>query len=124
MDSVTNRYVIEIDAVWPDRLTDVGGKGASLATLSKNGFRIPKTIYVTAEIPDNVRHSLTAGIEKSIGSKPAAVRSSADSEDTEGSSFAGLHESFLNIRGVGAILEHIKKVWASLWTGAAVSRQR
>jgi pyruvate,water dikinase len=48
------------------------------------------------------------------------VRSSAPDEDTATSSFAGLHESYLNIRGTDAILEHVRKVWASLWSDAAL----
>ena len=42
------------------------------------------------------------------------VRSSAPAEDTAAASFAGLHESYVNVRGVTALLEAVRQVWASL----------
>jgi phosphohistidine swiveling domain-containing protein len=47
---------------------------------------------------------------------PVAVRSSATAEDHPDYSFAGQLETFLNIRGAEALVEHIKHCWASLWT--------
>ena len=41
-------------------------------------------------------------------------------EDAARSSFAGLHASYLNVRGADAILEHMRLVWASLWSDAAL----
>jgi len=52
---------------------------------------------------------------------PVAVRSSATAEDLPSASFAGQHESFLNIRGDNDLILHIKKCWASLWTPRAIS---
>lgn len=48
------------------------------------------------------------------------MRSSAIDEDTGQASFAGLHDSYVNIRGVAAILRHVRLVWASLWSDAAL----
>ena len=50
-----------------------------------------------------------------------AVRSSATAEDLPEASFAGQQETFLNIHGVDEVLEAVKKCWASLWTGRAIS---
>lgn len=50
-----------------------------------------------------------------------AVRSSATAEDLPHASFAGQHDTYLNIRGKEAILEHIRKCWASLFTNRAVT---
>jgi pyruvate,water dikinase len=48
------------------------------------------------------------------------VRSSAPGEDSLHASFAGLHESYVNVQGVDSILEHIRLVWASLWSDRAL----
>lgn len=49
-----------------------------------------------------------------------AVRSSAPVEDSAAQSFAGLHESYLNIRDTEEILKQIQLVWASLWSDGAI----
>ncbi|MGE0174766.1 MAG: phosphoenolpyruvate synthase [Oligoflexales bacterium] len=50
-----------------------------------------------------------------------AVRSSATAEDLPTASFAGQHDTYLNIVGKAAILKHIRKCWASLFTERAVT---
>ena len=52
---------------------------------------------------------------------PVAVRSSATAEDLPGASFAGQQDTYLNIRGSDALLEYVRKCWASLWTARAVT---
>jgi phosphohistidine swiveling domain-containing protein len=54
------------------------------------------------------------------GSKAIAVRSSAKAEDLPGASFAGLYDSYLNIRDFDAFLEAMKKCWASSFNDRAV----
>lgn len=49
-----------------------------------------------------------------------AVRSSATAEDTEGASFAGQQETFLNVKGEKELLEAVRKCWASLYTPRAI----
>jgi pyruvate, water dikinase len=49
-----------------------------------------------------------------------AVRSSATAEDLPGASFAGQHDSFLNIRGEKALLEKVKACFASLYNARAI----
>src|SRR5438034_2941338 len=56
-----------------------------------------------------------------LGEKNAyAVRSSATAEDLPAASFAGQHDTYLNIVGKEAILKHISKCWASLFTDRAI----
>ncbi|CAN7291554.1 phosphoenolpyruvate synthase [Peribacillus frigoritolerans] len=58
---------------------------------------------------------LTFGFEHAY-----AVRSSATAEDLPFASFAGQQDTYLNIKGKDAILQHISKCWASLFTDRAV----
>ncbi len=60
--------------------------------------------------------TLSAGHDVSV-----AVRSSATAEDLPDASFAGQQETFLNIRGIDAVLEAIKDVFASLFNDRAIS---
>ena len=48
-------------------------------------------------------------------SAPVAVRSSATAEDTEVASFAGMNETFLNVRGAEAVTNAVRRCWASLF---------
>lgn len=52
---------------------------------------------------------------------PVAVRSSATSEDTKTASFAGLHDSYLWIRGEDEVIRHVLKCWASLFTDRVIA---
>lgn len=58
---------------------------------------------------------------KELGGGAVAVRSSATAEDLTGASFAGQHESYLNIAGPERVLMAIKRCWSSLWTARAIS---
>jgi rifampicin phosphotransferase len=60
-------------------------------------------------------------VSGSSSSVSVAVRSSATAEDLPDASFAGQQETYLNIRGTGAVLESVKKCWASLWTARAIA---
>ncbi|MDQ2887263.1 MAG: PEP-utilizing enzyme [Chloroflexota bacterium] len=52
---------------------------------------------------------------------PVAVRSSATAEDLPFASFAGQQDTFLNVIGVEAVLDAVRRSFASLWTDRAVS---
>ncbi|MGI5836592.1 MAG: PEP/pyruvate-binding domain-containing protein, partial [Chloroflexota bacterium] len=54
------------------------------------------------------------------GELAVAVRSSATAEDLPEMSFAGQQETFLNVRGELALLEAVRRCWASLWTARAI----
>lgn len=56
-----------------------------------------------------------------LGEPPVAVRSSATAEDLPEASFAGQQESFLNVTTEGALLQAVRRCWASLWTGRAIA---
>ena len=71
-------------------------------------------------MPDDVADAVAAG----LASEPAgawAVRSSATVEDLPEASFAGQHDSFLNVRGGDAVVAAVKRCWLSLYSERAVS---
>jgi len=71
-------------------------------------------------IPQEINEEITCILSK-LGEKNAyAVRSSATAEDLPTASFAGQQDTYLNIIGKEAILKHISKCWASLFTERAV----
>lgn len=51
---------------------------------------------------------------------PVAVRSSATAEDTQSASFAGMNETYLNVRGTDAVVDAVRRCWASLFGSRTV----
>lgn len=87
-----------------------------------------------ADKSDELRKSVLQGeiptdivteVEDALGKlkvQRVAVRSSAVSEDSSKTSFAGLHDTYLNIKSEpGPVLDHVKKCWASLFTERALA---
>ncbi|MBE1442763.1 phosphoenolpyruvate synthase [Paenibacillus sp. OAS669] len=73
-----------------------------------------------AEIPSDVVEPVTHYLSRFGEEHAYAVRSSATAEDLPHASFAGQQDTYLNIIGKEAILQHISKCWASLFTDRAV----
>jgi rifampicin phosphotransferase len=72
-------------------------------------------------IPDDLAAAITRELAR-LGEQAAyAVRSSATAEDLPTASFAGQQDSYLNIVGPAAILQHVSRCWASLFTERAVT---
>src|SRR5438270_3140171 len=72
-------------------------------------------------IPDEVAAAITGPLAL-LGEQAAyAVRSSATAEDSPTASFAGQHDTYLNVVGPAAILRHVSRCWASLFTERAVT---
>jgi phosphohistidine swiveling domain-containing protein len=80
--------------------------------------------FLRASLPEEVVAALRPHLESVPPEQALAVRSSAPGEDSPGASFAGLHDSFIGVRGVEATLEAIRRVWASLWTDRALLYRR
>jgi phosphohistidine swiveling domain-containing protein len=75
-----------------------------------------RTAPVPAAVEAAVRQAYVA-----LGPRvPVAVRSSATAEDLPFASFAGQQDTYLNVVGVDAVLEAMRRCWASLWTDRAV----
>ncbi|SEN45021.1 pyruvate, water dikinase [Chitinophaga rupis] len=88
--------------------------------IGETSAKIRKLIEEIA-IPEGISKEITRQLEQ-LGEESAyAVRSSATAEDLPAASFAGQQDTYLNITGKKAILEHISKCWASLFTDRAVT---
>jgi rifampicin phosphotransferase len=72
-------------------------------------------------IPDEVRAPISRALARLGEQAACAVRSSATAEDSPSASFAGQQDSYLNVVGPTAILRHVSRCWASLFTERAVT---
>jgi len=159
--------VLTLEQIDSDNRESVGGKSSALATMVKNGMKVPEALCLKVEayhrylettglgarilmefnrkdfaemrweemwdaalrirnlftktpMPRDLRASLQSVFESNLSGESVVVRSSAPGEDSLHASFAGLHESYVNVQGVDSILEHIRLVWASLWSDRAL----
>lgn len=78
-----------------------------------------RALIVAGQVPDDVCAALRAGLA-SLGHGPVALRSSSTMEDRADVSFAGQHDSLLNLRSVDACVEGLKSIWASLYSDRAM----
>lgn len=81
-----------------------------------------RKLLLNAALPLHLQKEIVQAYEQ-LGkgeSVAVAVRSSATAEDLPEASFAGQHESYLNIRGEEALLEAVKRCFASLYTDRAI----
>jgi pyruvate,water dikinase len=114
--------------------TLVGGKAANLSRLARmyhrvpDGFSLPVTVMDEAH-PLDLRNEITAAISDlmachSLPDFIAAVRSSAVDEDGVTASFAGQHETYLNIVGADAIIQAVTRCWESARSEHALDYRR
>lgn len=144
-------YTVQLGDIGRDDLALVGGKAAGLGELVRAGFPVPPGFVITTAAyrdflgsidpappdPERLRDRIAAGAlpdalaatvaeaYRELGSPTVAVRSSGTAEDLADASFAGQHDTFLNISGETALLAAVRDCWASLWAPRAVAyRQR
>jgi phosphoenolpyruvate synthase/pyruvate phosphate dikinase len=101
----------------------VGGKAANLSRLARQYYRVPDGFSIPATVMDeahplDLRDEIDLAISElmachNLPELVVAVRSSAVDEDGAAASFAGQHETYLNIVGADAILEAITLCWES-----------
>jgi len=76
---------------------------------------------VATPLPAALAAEIGAGYTE-LGAEPlVAVRSSGTAEDLAEASFAGLHDTYLHIRGQAQVVDAVRQCWASLWTARAVA---
>lgn len=129
----------------------LGGKAARLGELIAAGLPVPPAFCITTalfehflretglgaevraaepgaarelitarEIPETIARPILAAYEE-LGRPRVAVRSSARKEDSASQSFAGQHDTLLDIAGDQALLDAVKVCWASLWSDRAAA---
>lgn len=120
-----------------------GGKAVNLGRLLRAEFPVPEGFAVTTLayrraqeamgthgipniIPEAVADEIRAAYRQ-MGQGPVAVRSSATAEDMAGASMAGQYDTFLDIEGEAALLETVRRCWASLgspWIAAYLKERQ
>ncbi|WP_420632209.1 PEP/pyruvate-binding domain-containing protein [Candidatus Leptofilum sp.] len=78
------------------------------------------TQFLRAELPKQLAEEIVLAYQN-LGGGLVAVRSSATAEDWAEASFAGQQESYLNVAGETAVLDAVKKCWASVWSSRAIA---
>src|SRR5712692_4909878 len=127
-------------------LAVAGGKGANLGELIRAGFPVPDGFVITTDayaaaasaasidptdpiagrarlmemaVPPEVATAVRDAY-RALGGR-VAVRSSATAEDLPEASFAGQQDTILDVDGEAALLNAVRRCWASLWNDRAVS---
>jgi pyruvate,water dikinase len=73
-----------------------------------------RAMVETEPIPPRIQEEIRSAYD-ALGEDAVAVRSSATAEDTEAASFAGMNETFLNVRGADAVVDAVRRCWGSLF---------
>ncbi len=84
-------------------------------------------LWSRARLPTGVRAAILDGCRYILAGDPEcalAVRSSAFEEDTEQEAWAGQFATFLGVRGEDAVLDHVRRAWAGLWSAAVLERRQ
>jgi pyruvate,water dikinase len=139
VDSTFTLHLTDAPAVEPGSPAEslvadlIGRKALGLAQMSQAGLPVPPAGVVTtaayramlagdaagdllvAPMPEGLEAAIVA-LYDGLGQGKVAVRSSGAAEDLAGASFAGMYESFLEVEGEAAVLEAVRKCWASAWT--------
>lgn len=102
-----------LQALNPNDIQDLTKRGAKIRALFHEST-IPRELRL--EIERAYCHLSRAGREIDV-----AVRSSATSEDLKEASFAGQHDTFLNVKGEAELMQRVKNCFASLFTDRAIA---
>ncbi|MEA3200268.1 MAG: pyruvate, water dikinase [Thermoplasmata archaeon] len=93
----------------------------ALREASERAREVVLKTKLPAALETQIREAYRSLAKSEGGKEPlVAVRSSATAEDLPEASFAGQQDTYLNIRGEDALLEHVQRCWASLYTPRAI----
>ena len=118
------RYMLEKAGAWAPLHFELDGLDvADVADLARRGHRAREIVY-GAGLPDDLAAEIVSGyhiLKEQYGDDVTlAVRSSATSEDLPTASFAGQHETYLNVRGEANLLEACRRCFSSLFLDRAI----
>ena len=99
---------------------DFGGKSASLGELIAAGLPVPPGFALSCAATE-AQLGEVASAYQALGEPPVAVRSSAIGEDSADTTFAGLQDTYLWVRGAERVCAAVRYCWASLDNSEAVS---
>lgn len=88
------------------------------AHISTHGSATIQTAFLAASVPVEVAEPILAAYQRLEGG-PVAVRSSGTAEDLPGAAFAGQQDTFLNVVSAEALLDALRRCWASVWNDRA-----
>jgi pyruvate,water dikinase len=118
------RYILDKANAWKDlHLALDGIEPGNMADLAERGNQARHIVY-SAPLPEDLRREILEAY-RTLQSEysrdlSVAVRSSATAEDMPTASFAGQHESFLNVHGDEMLLDACRRCFASLFTNRAI----
>lgn len=94
---------------------------ANFSNLAETGTKA-RQLILSGDIPDDLQAAIINAYNQLFDDQEqsVAVRSSATAEDLPEASFAGQHESYLNIKGHYAVLQAVRECFASLYTDRAI----
>lgn len=87
-----------------------------------------RALWQAVAVPQALAEEIAAayaGLSPRPGDHAAvAIRSSGREEDGDETAWAGVFDTFLFVRGIDAVLEHLKLAWAGFWTERAIDHRR
>ena len=118
------RHALEHAGAWQALRESLEGLNASdVQDLARRAARAREIVYgaaLPADLEAEIRDALAQLVKEDGPQLTVAVRSSATAEDLPSVSFAGQHESYLNVRGEACILDAVRHCFASLFTDRAI----
>jgi pyruvate,water dikinase len=80
-----------------------------------------RAFIVAAPVPDAIREAILSRYRALDRDAFVAVRSSGTAEDLADASFAGMHDTYLDVRGDEQVIVNVRRCWASMWTARATA---
>jgi len=120
-----NQHALDAADAWPElhQLLD-GLDKTDTDALSRAGARAREIVYgagMPAAVEQQLREAWRALKAQTGDALSVAVRSSATAEDLPNASFAGQHDTYLNVQGEEMLIDAVKRCQASLFTDRAIS---